>query len=84
MALENRIAKIEAVLGNWKESSELATITTTLEYLSQMLQNINPGLLEEKTTNLNEAIATLKKLLAQKDEEKLDINKEQVMIVFKF
>ena len=78
MELEKRIDKIEKVIGNWKESPEFSTMSTTIDFLYQMTQHINPSQVEEKIKNLQEAIAELKKCLAQKGEEKYEFDKGEV------
>lgn len=69
--LEKRIAQIEKHIGNWKESPEFTTMTQTVEFLYQMVQQLNPVLAEEKQRSLEKLIGELKLCLAQKSEDKL-------------
>ncbi len=82
MELEKRIAKIEGAIGNWKESSEFASIASTIEFLNQMVHGLSPVLIEERTRTMEKCVAELKQCLGQKGEEKVEFDKGEIDQLF--
>eukprot|EP00831_Metopus_contortus_P020027 TRINITY_DN1875_c0_g1_i15.p1 TRINITY_DN1875_c0_g1~~TRINITY_DN1875_c0_g1_i15.p1 ORF type:complete len:260 (+),score=57.04 TRINITY_DN1875_c0_g1_i15:312-1091(+) len=78
MELEKRILNIEKTIGDWKETPEFASVSTTIDYLFQVTQNLNAPLLDERIRTLQEAIQELKKTMAQKGDEKIELDKGEI------
>ena len=83
MEIEKRMEKIEKVIGNWKDSPEFASITTTLDYIYQISQYLNPMLLAEKTKSIEDFLNELKKSLGQKADLKIEANKGEIDRLYK-
>ena len=69
--LEKRINKIEETIGTWKESEEFGNVMKALEYLKDMVNQVNPTLAEKRMQKLGNLLSELKIAIEQKAEDKI-------------